>query len=59
MKIIMTDDVSDVSPGVLLFTKERRAEILEFACGRADCPECDGTGDNPASDSHSTDCPAC
>ena len=23
------------------------------------CPECDGTGDNPAGDSVSTDCPAC
>ena len=23
------------------------------------CPECEGTGDNPAGDSVSTDCPAC
>ena len=30
MKLILTDDVMDVSPGVLLFTKERLTEILEF-----------------------------
>lgn len=38
MKIIMTDDVMDVSPGVMLFTKDRLAEILEFARSGAVSP---------------------
>ena len=39
MKIIMTDDVMEVSPGVMLFTKERLAEIIEFARSDDDLPE--------------------
>jgi hypothetical protein len=30
VKLILTDEIMDVSPGVLLFSKERLAEILEF-----------------------------
>lgn len=30
MKIILTDDLMEVSPGVMLYTKERLAEILAY-----------------------------
>jgi hypothetical protein len=38
MKIIMTDEVMDVAPGVMMFTTERLAEIVEFARSGASLP---------------------
>ena len=72
MKIIMTDDVMEVSPGVMLFTKERLAEILEFArsddnlpehsptTGAVDdCPRCGGSGSVHNDGFVLVMCPAC